>query len=59
MIIHKEEVWQPALPDGFYFYKTKNNKKIFKSRYTDEYIIVYRLINQKYMVEHHKGECSC
>ena len=58
MLIRREIVFQPKLPSGAYFYKTKNGKKIYKNRYLNEYYIVYPS-GSKYIVEQYKGECKC
>lgn len=58
MLIRKETVFVIKLPMGSYFYKTVNDKKIYKNKYINEYYIVYPS-DDRYVVEQHKGECSC
>lgn len=59
MLLKKEVVFSPKLPMGSYFYKETNGKRIFKNKYVNEYYMVYPSGDGRYVVEQHKGECSC
>ena len=49
----------PSLPYGAYYYKTKNGKRIYKNRYTNEFYIVYANSLGEYVVEYYVGDCQC
>ena len=49
----------PTLPYGAYYYKTKNGKRIYKNRYTNEFYIVYANSLGEYVVEYYVGDCQC
>lgn len=43
------------------YYKEKNGKHIYKDRYTDVFYLVYidSAVLGTYVIEKHKGQCSC
>jgi hypothetical protein len=58
-LIAREEVYDPQLPNGAYYYKTKGLKHIYKDRFVSRYYIIYKGGSKQYIIEIYNGECKC
>jgi len=58
-LVRKEEMRTLLLPQNT-FIKTKNNKYIYKNRWTEEYYVVYKnFLGTAWVVETWVGGCNC